>query len=442
MPKNIPSWSTCVPQDPDDRSIGQSLEEYLVPNFTGDVVGLGLSVVVFGFLAGAVPALALVQFVEKVMHKVVDGGCVTGTILLGAVLYLCITLALWFDHRRTLCMDTAACAVGTIVHDPHSNGNGDLDLDIAVAPFSTAEQHDAVLAALKSQQGTTPSSGSVNTYLALAGLSATDRLDVYRHAVDDHLLKAAPDRLFQEKYFVSTPYLDSLIKRDEVKAPLYRCPSDDEDPSEKLPIPTPINDAVLQNTFIYLPCVIEGHVVVEWLHNLRNALIAALVGFVAGCALCIYFTGDEHNCAWIGAVVAAILAFLAWLASHLLNDPNDARASGGSGADPVGTPGGTLTTSAERGDVIVAFGSWVTYMQGNQYYEIHPVHAWYLVCRGERLFEKGTIAPEACRFDTSRMVRKDYDVICRMVHAAETADPAGTHTQSVEGGLAMAGGLR
>ena len=97
--------------------------------------------------------------------------------------------------------------------------------------------------------------------------------------------------------------------------------------------------------------------------------------------------------------------------------------------------------SAERGDVIVAVGSWVTYLRDNQYYEIHPVHAWYLVCRGGQLFEKGTISSEACRFDTGRIKTSDYDIICRMAHAAEVVQPPQTNTTTYEGALAMGSGL-
>ncbi len=136
-----------------------------------------------------------------------------------------------------------------------------------------------------------------------------------------------------------------------------------------------------------------------------------------------YFTGQEYFCAAVGAIVAAFLAFLAWLAAHFFNDPNDSKADGSSGVETdKSAPGTPLTTSAERDDVIVAFGSWVTYRLDNQYYEMHPVQAWYLVCRGDSLFEKGTISPEACRFDTARLKVDDYERICRMVHVAETVD--------------------
>lgn len=443
MPKDIRNWSTCIPQG--EKDAGQTLMEYLVPDYGGDWLGTTLGVTIFGFLSGAVPAGALVLFVEKVLHKTVEGGCVLGAIFLGGMIYFLVTLALWFDNKRTICMDTAACAVGTIVHDPHNNFNGDLDLDIAVAPFSPSDQQDAIRAALKSQAGVTPSSGWLNTYIALAGLSPKTRLQVYEHAVEDHYLKWPADRLYQRKYFESTPFLDPLIQSKIIKKPLYRCPSDAEDASEKLPIPSSINDAVLQNTFVYLPCVIEGHVVVEWLKNARNALIAVLVGFVIGCAICIYYTGDEHNCAYAGAAVGGVLGFLIWLLSHFFNDPDDTKADGSSGTQPPAggsTPTGSpITSSAERGDVILAIGSWVMYRLDNQYYEIHPVHAWYLICRGDQLFEKGTISPEGCRFDPSRLRGADYDIICRMAHAAEAGDPAHSLTQTVEGGLAMAGGL-
>jgi hypothetical protein len=109
MPKDIKSWSTCIPQDDKDKSFGQTLEEYLVPNFGGDIVGSALSVVIFGFLFGSLPASAvLILFVEKALGQVVEGGCVYGTIFLGMVLYFIITLALWFDRKRTICMDTMA----------------------------------------------------------------------------------------------------------------------------------------------------------------------------------------------------------------------------------------------------------------------------------------------------------------------------------------------
>lgn len=439
MPNNIPNWSTCLPANKKDYNTWQSLEDFLVGDF-----GLNFDTVfvsgLLSLMAGFIPAAALALLFDNVLLKTLGLGCLAGAWTLGSLVYLCIALIQWFDNRRTICMDTAACAVGTIVHDPHSNTNGDLDLDLALAPFSSSVQQDALLDAVNARFGTAPL-GPINMYIFLAGLSSKDRLALYKDMVEHHLLLPPPDRLFQQKYFVSTPDIDSYITYGKIKPPLYRCPSDDEDPSERMPLPSPITEAELQKTFVYLPCVIEGHVIVEWLKNIRNGLIAGLAGFGLGCAVCMAIIGQENICALVGLLVAAIFAFLAWLISHLLNDPDDTKASG---AAPVTVdPGGStsVTTAAEKGDTVVVHGSWVTYKLDNQYYEIHPVHAWYLVCRGDTIFEKGTISAQRCQFDMSRMIAADYDRICQMVHAAETDTPPASTPQRVGSGLSVIGGL-
>jgi hypothetical protein len=436
MPKNIQSWTTCLPQD--ENSF---VTDYGKP---GNWIGIGIQSILKGFVAGIASAGALTLFVEYVLGQSIGLGCLGGTWALGGLVYLFVEVIHWFDNERLRCMEESACAVGTVVHTPHSNNNGDLNLDIAVAPFSPLEQEEVLRSEIKSQHGSAPL-GSVMTYIFLASLLASQRLNLFWHMVGDHFLKWPSDRRFQDKYFIETQFVKDLFAGDKEPTPVYRCPSDDRDEAEKWSIPSPITDGHLQNMFVYLPCLIEGHVIGEWLRNLRNAAIAALAGFVIGCLVCMVFTlgAGEFACAAVGAVVAAIFAFLAWLISHLTNDPNDSKADNASGIDTSDAAGGDAPkTSAERGDVIVAFGSWVLNTLENQFYEIHPVKAWYLVCRGSTIFEKAQISSGGCHFDTSRMESADYERICRMIHEAETDVPAQTSTQSIAAGLSMSGGLR
>ncbi len=436
MPKNIQSWTTCLKQD-ENRS---------VPNYgdSGNWIGIGIESIFVGLVAGFIPAGALSGFFIYVLGQEATLGCIGGTWMLGGLVALFVSIIYWFDNERLRCMEESACAVGTVVHRPHSNDNGDLSFDIAVAPFSPLEQQEALRSEINSQHGKTPL-GAVMTYIFLASLLASQRLNLFWHMVGDHFLKWPPDRRFQEKYFIETPFVESLFAGDKEPTPVYRCPSDDRDEAEKWPIPSPVTDDHLQNMFVYLPCLIEGHVIGEWLRNLRNAMIAALAGFIIGCVVCMVFTlgAGEWACGAVGAVVAAIFAFFAWLISHLTNDPNDSKADNASGIDNSDLAGGDAPkTSAERGDVIVAFGSWVLNTLENQFYEIHPVKAWYLVCRGDTIFEKAQISSGGCHLDTSRMKSADYERICRMVHEAETVAPAQTSTRSFAAGLSMAGGLR
>jgi hypothetical protein len=109
-----------------------------------------------------------------------------------------------------------------------------------------------VAAALKSQRGVSPT-GSISAYISLAGLSPDDRLNVYKHAVEYHYLKWSKYRLFQGKYFTTTAFVDKKI--DDKYMPMYRCPADNLDPSEKMPIPSPINDDALQTRLCIFPAL-------------------------------------------------------------------------------------------------------------------------------------------------------------------------------------------
>jgi len=192
-------------------------------------------------------------------------------------------------------------------------------------------------------------------------------------------------------------------------------------------------------------CEMEGYRLGAWLDNVRNGVIAGGVSFAAFCVLCEVVTlgALDFLCGWLGGVVAAIIAFFAWLLSHPFNDPDDHVAE--SVDVDVEEEGFTVPpTEATRGDVVALFGDWIMDTEHLAYFEIHPVKSWYLLCRNPELDKELTDATPAgdCHFDVTQLTRAEADEICRIIREAETRDPDEQVKVPLSHGLSMGAGIK
>lgn len=82
--------------------------------------------------------------------------------------------------------------------------------------------------------------------------------------------------------------------------------ADGDDPEENVLVPR-------------LHCEVEGYRLGGWLDNVLVGSIAGLAAYTTICVLCDTLTMGTLDwlCGWIGAGVAALITFLAWLISHL-----------------------------------------------------------------------------------------------------------------------------
>jgi len=169
------------------------------------------------------------------------------------------------------------------------------------------------------------------------------------------------------------------------------------------------------HTVPYLHCEVEGN----YIEILLDDFIVALTAFAAACAIA-------------GPVVGAIVGFLAWLFKKIWDwitgNDGDAAEPDVDWDDPdfTGYPGVTEST----GDVVVTFGNWIMDTEHHQYFEIHPVRAYYVIAKNA-LGEDAPVLVDGNEeqvvvgdnFDPTNINRSDAERICKIVNDAEAQDP-------------------
>jgi hypothetical protein len=165
------------------------------------------------------------------------------------------------------------------------------------------------------------------------------------------------------------------------------------------------------HTVPYLHCEIEGN----YVEILLDDFIVALSAFTVGCIVG-------------GPIVGAIAGFLAWLFKKIIDwitgNDGDAAEPDIDWDDPdfTGYPGVAEAT----GDVAVAHGYWIMDTEHHQYFEIHPVRAYYLIAHNELggdtpvlldgNEDQKVVGPN---FDPSKIDERLAQEICEIVSKAE-----------------------
>jgi hypothetical protein len=414
MPRNLPHWTHCAePGQAKEAPVGE-----IVAWFIG------------GFTMGA----GITGLVGALLGEAASLGCVLGAALVWAAVAALSDFIYWYDNRRLMCLKGDQCVVGTVVTKPSVATDGDVGLNVSLAPFTPTAQ----LKALKAR------TGSVDVVSHMQAMPTRDDVVHLLQDVVHNDLLSQPGKDFQKRFIVTTssvndvhPNASNHIPDDSYVAsgptnPMFRGPLTD-DPAE--------NPSSITKPWFYMHTEIEGHNLVAWLENLRDALIAGGVAWMAACALCAALTGAEWLCGWVGALAAFLIALLVWLIKQFgTNEPYDASIPDVDVPDDFATP----ATSGGQGDVVVVFGDWVMDMEHHKYFELHPVKAWYRICslRGFPLPIMTGEVPAGCTYDPATMTPAEYARICSMIAAAETTDPPSTNATGLTASLSMLAGIR
>lgn len=168
----------------------------------------------------------------------------------------------------------------------------------------------------------------------------------------------------------------------------------------------------------FLHCEIDGNRVAR----LINTVIAVLTAFVAAYLILSAIFGPA-----IGAFLALLLAILVLLISNFIDNIT--------GGGDAGTPDveyedetGDMPTQND-GDVVATYGRWIMDTEHGEYFEIHPVRAYYIMARDgltnsvqmvdsarerrERGFEK---------FANDEITKELADEICNLICKAENGN--------------------
>jgi hypothetical protein len=198
----------------------------------------------------------------------------------------------------------------------------------------------------------------------------------------------------------------------------------------------------------FMHCEVEGDRIGATITAVIAAAFAWLALFGIGCIVCEALGGNPTLCGWIvGPLSLLLAALLFFLFRELLQDGTEA------GDIDVDVPDPTSTdpdSAGAAGDVVFVFGKWIKDVKHTEYYEIHPVTAWYLVCRdagnaptlsepggGDCAFDVTSLTTDA---QVAELVRRQ-DIMCSMITKAETKDPEQILRLSSSSALSMAGGI-
>lgn len=328
----------------------------------------------------------------------------------------------WYYNRRLMCIDEGRCTAGTLVGNTWISFDGDQKFDLLVAPFNIDEVEEmfrSVISANPAQYGTGPTDpGAQALGEYVDGLDESDRNSLYMRVVHEEML-TQPGRDFQGHFLV----------RDEIEmgSDAFNNTPDDTFASAD---PNPMFRMDPRGTLApYLHQELEGNALAKFMDNLIVSLLAAIVAVAAFCA-------------WLGPWGIAIglaIAALIWLIAHFwANDPDDGNAN----QTDVGFSDPALDgdqSSIRLGDSMIIYGNWIADTEHDNYFELHPVRAIYLLCRSEigdrwdPLDDLTAIDREQrCGVDITQLTAAEWDDICAMIDAAENPREDVIESRSVD----------
>lgn len=436
MPRHLETFTTCA-------GPGTARPHTAMGGLAGFIISAwyfsGVLTIVGGlaFLAGIVFAAGPM------------GWCITAALVIVAL----AEIKDWYYNGRLLCIQDDECAVGTVISEPEAAFDGDRKLNLMLAPYTQLETRLAIMSHIDRNRvmlsdaanftdgfhaggpPTVPTAmemsgdpSSLQEYLGrLAGSDPADGdadSNMYNQTVvglvDTLLLPSnlgidGNPKGFQSRFYRKEPAVIT-------DPPTFAAIPQDTDPAVAWQAPNAKSTVALNpmfrfendHTVPYLHCEIEGNYVAILLDD----FIVALSAFTAGCLI-------------LGPLAGLGLGILAWLIKKLIDwisgNDGDAPEPDIDWDDPdfTGYPGVTETT----GDVVVTYGDWIMDTEHHQYFEIHPVRAYYLVARN-RLGEDEPVLVDGnedqvvvgANFDPTRLTAGDVEELCGIVGRAEESD--------------------
>lgn len=422
MPRSYPHYTRCAAPGV-AHSFGES--------WLGMTL---LSLVLGGLASGGVWLLGVI------FAKAVGLGCILGVGALFALVTALHRFLDWYYNKRLMCIKDDQCVAGTLTGDPVAATDGDQKYDTLVAPFPPQEVQTyfaEVIQENPAQFGAGP--GNFADPIALQNyveaMSEGVRNRLYMRVVHEKMFTQA-GRDFLKRYLVR-------IKAEMGDAAFDNSP-DDTFASQS---PNPMfRISPADSLAPYLHCELEGDRLKKWLTNVLIGLWTAAVAYAAACAICMFVSGQEWACGWIGKGAALLLGLLAWLLSHLINDPDEGAANQTDVdfADPAFDGD---KSSIRQGDLMLIFGDWIKDTEHGEYFEIHPIKAIYLICHSEtgdwEIVDDLTAYPrERCPFAVEKITSADMEEMCKLATSAETQDATEDKILRTTQALSMAGGLR
>jgi hypothetical protein len=474
MPRNLPRFAYCAP--PGVAKSHKTLEGLLgvvvsawFTNKTGTIIGaviLGIVIpfIILGPCFGAIPAMITIVALLQDFKN-------------------------WYYGERLLCIeDKENCVVGSVLHEPTPSDDGDRKMNLLLAPFTEPECYETLCRHLNANQGllalpatfddppffngTGPSYEECDPDVLFdTNTDAADRRAERKKIADymkeikgedpqdsdaksniynniligwmDRLLdagnidEAGEPKNFQRRYYRKDPNvidpaaeLWGAIPPDHDPATNWQgtdgslSPSTETNPYEVQHQPRGLNamfrfdkDRLLP----YLHCEIDGNYIQLLMDELSLTVTTFGIAYAFACLLLP---------PWISIPLAAILALLVFLLQRWLDGGSDRGQ-----ANPVDVEFDDPENFGENGkqldgDLVAISGPWIMDTEHAQYFEIHPVKAYYVLGRNGRtgeidLFDSAADQRESGteRLHNGRVNAAMLQAICTSVNQAEKEDP-------------------
>lgn len=468
MPRNLQTYTTCA-------GPGTARPHTRMGGLTGTIISAWYASGTLT-IVGAAAYLAYLIFLAPPW-----AWCATAA----AIIVALTEIKHWYYNERLLCIRDQECAIGTVISEPTAAFDGDRKINLMLAPFTQLEVELELIDQLDDNRAwltdnanfsapfhpsgapTLPTKNQLSSNRTLfkqymTELEGSDPNDgdadsdpynqIVIGLVDTLLLPTNVDANGQPKNFfrrffrkddnvitdaatwaaIPVDYDDTVdwqganAKSNQQAAnpqtgdveglnPMFRFGSPGSEPM----VP-------------YLHCEVEGN----YIEILMNDLITAMAGFIAGCVVG-------------GPVGGAIVGFLAWLFKKFFDwitgNDGDAAEPDIDWDDPDFT--GYPNVTEKTGDVVVVHGHWIMDTEHHQYFEIHPVRAYYIIAHNalgndEPVLVSGNEDQVVVgdNFDPTRITQADTERICKIVAAAEAQGPASS--VPVTGALALSYGMQ
>jgi hypothetical protein len=172
-------------------------------------------------------------------------------------------------------------------------------------------------------------------------------------------------------------------------------------------------------TVPYLHCELEGYFVQLLIDNAIRSMVVILI---------------LYGLAPPGVLAGLIFLILKFLIDFLTGNDGDADEADIDWDDPDGPK--HKDGLAFSGDVVAVYGNWIMDTAHGQYFEIHPVRAYYIVAQpgpGSPVLVSGNDDQPVVgdNFDPSDLTEETANEICERISFAETPDPPETTEQSI-----------
>lgn len=362
-----------------------------------------------GGLTGTVIAGWVTSDLTKALTLIIGGTLITTLVILfgwGAICFigpLAIVVATeikdWYYHRRLLCIRDRDCAVGEIVAEPTTATDGDRKLNLLLNPLRRSDVVTALTDHLMTNQAmlTTPDPVVFPAPKFLGGPPIFDLTDLksymgslqggdtpsYVHAQItigwlDRLLSVGANTTYGRFYRKDPAHITDVATWTYI--PTDFAPADNPtanwaDPDARsnwsgtnhvdAKADQPLNPMFRfdsDHLVPYLHTEIEGHNIQIWMDD----VITAATGLTIGCLIC-------------GPVCGIIVGGLLWLLKKLLDWLTGNDGDAGEADVDWTEPGEATDVHGRAGDVAAVYGNWIMDTEHGQYFEIHPVRAYYVL---------------------------------------------------------------